>query len=266
MGTTRGARLGGSLVAATLCMAVGGCATTGGPEDRDPAEGLNRAFYQVNEGLDKVLKPVAQVYADITPQPVRSSITNFFDNASSLDTILNNFLQGKGQDGFASFGRFLVNTTFGLGGLFDPATKMGLKRRTEDLGQTLGHYGAGEGAYLVLPLFGPTSVRDAPGIGVGAVLSPWFWFSGTVLWPVSAVNAINTRANLLEATRVRDEAALDPYVFTREAWRQRREFDVYDGNPPPSGLDDFMLEDSEAEAEPSAGGGAGGESAQLRIE
>lgn len=249
----RYSRAARTLLAAAACGVMAGCATNQAAlEANDPLEPMNRGLYQVNEGLDKVIKPVAEVYADVTPEPVRNSVTNFYDNLGYLNTVLNNFLQGKGKDGFTALGRFLVNSTFGIGGLFDPATKLGMERRTEDLGQTLAHYGADEGAYLVLPLFGPSSVRDAPDAATSLFLTPLFYLGGTVLFPVTALNAVNTRANLLEATRVRDQAALDPYVFTREAWRQRRLYEIYDGDPPPVSLDEFMGEDFFEEEEEAA--------------
>ncbi len=127
---------------------------------------------------------------------------------------------------------------------------MGLVKHEEDLGQTFGVWGAGEGAYLVLPFFGPDSIRDVGDRATSAFLNPLFYLNGTVVLPLTALNAINTRANLLEASRVRDQAALDPYVFTREAWRQRREFLIYDGNPPAYELDDFLDDDDADTDEP----------------
>lgn len=236
--------------ALALCAGLSGCVSNQPVADTDPLERINRTFYDVNEKLDKVLKPVAQAYADVTPRPVRTSVTNFFDNASSLNTILNTLLQGKLLDTLASTGRFIVNSTFGVGGLFDPATKMGLTRREEDLGQTFGRYGAGEGAYMVLPLLGPSSLRDAPDIATSLLLSPFYYLTSAVTIPLGFVNAINTRANFLEATRVRDEAAIDPYTFTREAYRQRRNYDIYDGKPPSTGLDEFIEDENGAPAEP----------------
>ena len=137
-------------------------------------------------------------------------------------------------------GRFIINSTIGIGGLFDPATELGLEQHNEDLGQTFGVWGMGEGAYLTLPLVGPNSVRDLPNMATAMALSPFTYMNAVITVPLGVVNAINTRANLLEATSIRDQAALDPYVFVREAYRQQREFDIYDGDPPTEGIDDLL--------------------------
>jgi len=214
---------------------LGGCATTA--NQGDPLIGLNRVFYDINQGLDRhLIKPIAEGYSRVTPKPVRTGITNFFDNISYINVIFNDVLQGKINQGLADSGRFLINSTIGSGGLFDPASGMGLNKHNEDLGQSFGVWGAGEGAYLDLPLLGPSSVRDAPDLATSTYLNPLFYVTTTVTLPLGALNVINKRANLLEVTRVRDEAALDPYIFTREAYRQKRIFDIYDGNPPEQDL------------------------------
>jgi len=238
-----------ALVAALVMVLAGAPAVQA--NEGDPLEGVNRAFYDLNDGLDRFFfKPVAEGYVRIAPNPVRRGVTNFFDNVSYLNVILNDFLQGKLGQFFKDSGRFVVNSTLGIGGLFDPATSMGLGKHEEDLGQTFGVWGAGEGAYLVLPFFGPDSIRDVGDRATSAFLNPLFYLNGTVVLPLTALNAINTRANLLEASRVRDQAALDPYVFTREAWRQRREFLIYDGNPPAYELDDFLDDDTGTDEPP----------------
>ncbi len=213
-------------------------------EDGDPFEGLNRGFYSFNDGLDRhFFQPVAEGYVKVTPSPVRKGVTNFFDNVSYINVIFNDVLQGKLGQFVRDSGRFVVNSTVGIGGLFDPATSMGLTQGNEDLGQTFGVWGAGEGAYLVLPLFGPDTIRDVPDRVTASFLNPLFYLNSVVTIPLTALNAINSRANLLEASRVRDQAALDPYVFTREAFRQRREFLIYDGNPPMSDIDELLEDD-----------------------
>lgn len=244
MTTTKTARLGAlAILALALAAAPAGAQPNG---EGDPFEPLNRAFYDFNDGLDRHLfKPLAEGYVKITPAPVRRSVTNFFDNVAYLNVVLNAFLQGKLLQFLQDAARFVVNSSLGIGGLFDPASEMGLPAHEEDLGQTFGVWGAGEGAYLVLPLFGPDSIRDVGDRVTSSLLNPLFYLSSTVVIPATAVNAINTRANLLEASRVRDQAALDPYVFTREAYRQRREFLIYDGNPPTTGLEEFLDEDFE---------------------
>ncbi len=212
-----------------------GCASSPeAREDGDPLEPMNRGFHGINTGLDDlILRPIAETYVDYTPEPVRTSVSNFFDNASYANVFLNDFLQGKFSQGFSDIGRFLVNSTVGILGLFDPATGMGLERHDEDLGQTLGVWGAGEGAYLELPFYGPNSVRDAPDIPVSTYTNALFYISeAAVTIPLAILGIIDTRAQFLTATRVRDESALDAYIFTREAYRQRRVHLIYDGDPP----------------------------------
>lgn len=222
-----------------------GCATTqnaDGVGDDDPIEPANRVFFNINETLDKhLLKPVAETYVDITPVPVRTGITNFFNNLTYLNVILNDFLQGKFEQGVNDSLRFIFNSTLGIGGLFDVAgNDMGLVANDEDFGQTLAVWGFDKGSYLYIPLFGPNTVRDSTDFVPSTLLNPFFYVTSAVLFPVNAINAINTRANLLEASNIRDEAAIDPYSFTREAHLQQREFLIYDGNPPVSGYDDIF--------------------------
>ena len=211
-----------------------GCATSPDGLEGDPFQPLNRGFHNINTGLDElIVKPVAEGYVAVTPDGLRSSISNFFGNASYPNVILNDFLQGKFADGFSDIGRFLVNSTIGIGGLFDPATDMGLREHDEDLGQTFGSYGAGEGAYLELPFFGPSSLRDVGDIPVSTYTNLLFYIGeATITVPLGILSAIDTRAQLLDATRLRDESALDTYIFTREAYRQRRTHLIYDGDPP----------------------------------
>lgn len=214
-----------------------GC-VSGSAEDRDPLEGVNRVIYNVNDTLDKALiKPVATVYSKVTPKGMRMGLTNFFDNVGYINVIANDLLQGKFRQASQDTGRFLLNSTVGFGGLFDVASSAGLKKNDEDFGQTLGKWGFGEGAYLVLPVRGPNSLRDAPDLATSLFLNPLFYVGGAVTLPLGIVSGINERANMLEATRIRDEAALDAYSFTREAYRQNREYKIYDGNPPNADID-----------------------------
>ena len=231
-----------------LFVLFSGCATTqDGVKNDDPIESTNRVFFDVNETLDKhLLKPAAEAYVSVIPTPIRTGITNFFDNLGYLNVILNDFLQGKFNQGIADSLRFLYNSTLGIAGFFDVSTDIGIPGNDEDFGQTLAVWGMDKGSYLYLPFFGPNTARDTTNIPVGMLLNPLFYASGIVLFPINAVNAINTRANLLEASNIRDEAALDPYAFTREAYLQQREFLIYDGDPPLSGYDDiFDQEDDE---------------------
>ncbi len=240
-----------ALIALGLMVSIGGCATTQANRNNndDPLEGFNRAMYKFNDTVDKyVLIPVAETYADYTPQPIRTAVTNFFSNISTLNTMVNDFLQGKIEHGLDDLGRIIINSAFGIGGLFDPATGLGIANHDEDFGQTLGVWGAGEGFYLVLPFLGPSSARDAPGLGVGAVLNPGFYISSVAIPPIGALGVVNERSNLLEATRIRDEAALDPYVFTREAYRQKRLSEIHDGEPPIEDIEEGLEEEEAEEA------------------
>ncbi|MGE0386708.1 MAG: VacJ family lipoprotein, partial [Gammaproteobacteria bacterium] len=200
MRTTTGTRLRVIALAAAAALGFGSAACAQNGEDNDPFENTNRAFYKFNDGLDvHIFQPLARGYVKVTPQFFRTSVTNFFDNMGYLNTIANDLLQGKLVRFFQDSGRFVINSTLGIGGLFDPASEMGLKQNSEDLGQTFAVWGAGEGAYLVLPLLGPDTVRDVPDRATSMLLTPTFWINSVVTFPLGALNAINTRANLLEA-------------------------------------------------------------------
>jgi phospholipid-binding lipoprotein MlaA len=225
-------------------VAIGsGCASNQikGSSDNDTLEPVNRVSYNFNETLDQyILKPIAEPYAKYTPEVYRSGITNFFDNLTYLNVVLNSFLQGKFGQGFSDATRFIVNSTIGFAGLNDIATPMGLEKHNEDLGQTLAVWGVDQGSYLYIPLGGPNTVRKVPDIATSTLLNPFFYITSAILFPISALNIINTRANLLEATNIRDEAAVEPYSFTREAYLQQRENLIYDGSPPIEGYDDIF--------------------------
>jgi phospholipid-binding lipoprotein MlaA len=216
-----------------LALAAAGCATTQA-DPRDPLEGLNRAVFAFNDRADKiVLKPAARLYRNLTPRVLRDGVRNFFNNIDDLFIGANNLLQGKPADAASDWLRLAVNTTLGLLGFIDWASDMGLEKHDEDFGQTLGRWGAGDGMYLVLPLLGPSTLRDTAALPVD-------WAGDPVLWhtPVDERNAltasriVSRRADLLEASRTLEEAALDRYVFLREAALQRRRSLVYDGRPP----------------------------------
>lgn len=221
-----------------------GCASTNNP--RDPLEPINRAVYKFNDTLDKiVMKPVATVYREVLPEIVRTGVTNFFNNLYDILTALNNLLQGKIVDAASDVGRIAVNTTVGLAGLFDPATEIGLEKHKEDFGQTLGRWGIGDGPYLQIPFFGPSSFRDVVGAFVDFKVDPIYWIwrnhmaTRNSMW---GLYFVNLRASLLDSTKILDEAALDPYEFQRDAYLQRRRNLVYDGNPPPQKDEDEMPE------------------------
>ena len=238
------------LLALGCAALVSGCASSSATKNdpSDPWEGPNRAFYNFNDSIDRnFFTPVAKGYVKVTPQPVRSGVTKFFDNVGYINVIANDLLQGKLGDFASDTGRFVVNSTVGVGGLFDPATGLGMPAHDEDLGQTFGVWGAGEGRYMVLPLMGPSSIRDVPGVASSMALNPLTYLNPVVTIPLGVVNAVNARANLLEASNIRDQAALDPYTFVREAYRQQREFKIFDGNPPSDDIDDY-IDSGEAEA------------------
>jgi len=232
------------IIALLFVSLASGCASTqtkDGETNNDTLEPVNRASFNLNETLDEyILKPIAEPYAKYTPEIYRSGITNFFDNLSYLNVVLHSFLQGKLGQGFSGITRFIVNSTLGIGGLNDIATPMGLAKHNEDFGQTLATWGVGQGSYLYVPLSGPNTVRNSPDMVTSTLLNPFFYISSAILFPVSALNIINTRANLLEATNLRDEAAIEPYTFTREAYLQQRQNLIYDGNPPIEGYDDIF--------------------------
>ncbi len=229
---------------AGLALMLTACATVESPDETDPFESANRSFYGFNDGLDRAFfKPVATAYANVTPDPVRDSVTNFFNNVSYLNVLFNDILQGKFGQFVEDSGRFVVNSTIGIGGLFDPASSMGLERHNEDLGQTFGKWGAGEGAYLVLPFVGPNSVRDVPDIASSTLLNPLTYLNAVVTIPLNVMNLINTRANFLDATDFVDQAAIDPYTFVRESYRQRRDFLINDGQSQDDEYEQYIEED-----------------------
>jgi phospholipid-binding lipoprotein MlaA len=217
-----------------LALFLPGCAALGGNSPDDPWEGFNRKTFALNDAVDRtVLKPVAKAYVRTVPGFARTGVRNFFANLADIGTGLNNVLQGKLRDGAGDLGRFGINTVVGVAGLWDVATPVGLQKHNEDFGQTLGWWGMPPGPYVVLPLFGPSTARDAP----AKLVDPSHYYSsalgnGGAYWGYWAGGAVNTRANLLPADKVLDEAALDRYAFVRDAWLQRRESQVHDGAVP----------------------------------
>ncbi len=212
----------------------GGCASTGNP--RDPLEPINRGIYHFNDGVDTLLvKPAAELYRGMVPSLVRSGVSNFFSNIGDVIVALNNLLQGKLTQAVSDVGRIAVNTTAGLLGVFDVATEIGLEKHNEDFGQTLGYWGMDDGPYLMLPLLGPSNVRDTLGLIVDFKTDPLAYVSPprdrNVLW---GLRFLNRRSELLETSRILDSAALDPYEFLRDAYLQRRRNLIFDGNPPAS--------------------------------
>jgi len=216
-----------------LSALLGGCATGPNANPNDPLEPLNRAVFNANDKLDQyVATPVAKGYKAVTPQPVRTAITNFFSNLGDVGNTVNNLLQGKGVAAMESLMRVAVNTVFGLGGLLDIATPAGLHKQPQDFGLTLGTWGAQSGPYLVLPLFGPSSIRDGLGLAADFQLDPTSYAKPAVRNSLYGVNFVNTRTNLLGATDLLAEAALDKYSFVRDAYLQQRRYRLQEGKGP----------------------------------
>jgi phospholipid-binding lipoprotein MlaA len=223
-----------SLCAALLLAGtLAGCATSGG-NPADPLEPFNRAMFGFNDAADvAVVKPVAKAYRAVVPGIVRTGVSNFFSNLDDVWISVNDVLQGKFQQGVEDFGRVLFNSTFGIAGIFDFASDVGMQKHNEDFGQTLGSWGFGSGAYLVLPILGPSTIRDGFGLLLDTRADLVFQIDGVPVHnSLYATRAISNRANLLDASSVIDSAALDKYSFVRDAWLQRRRNLVYDGNPP----------------------------------
>jgi phospholipid-binding lipoprotein MlaA len=194
---------------------------------------MNRKTFAFNDAVDRaVLKPVAQGYQRVTPPFVREGVNNFYGNLEDVGTGLNNFLQGKIGEGLSDTGRVIVNSIFGVFGLWDVATPLGLEKHEEDFGQTLGAWGVAPGPYFVIPFLGPSTVRDAPAKAVDPAVFYNDFLPDRVYWSWWGVDKVRTRANLLKAEGVLDDAALDKYSFIRDAWWQRRRNQVYDGSPP----------------------------------
>ncbi|WP_175688066.1 MlaA family lipoprotein [Burkholderia anthina] len=218
-------RIRHAALAVAAVAALSGCATVQTPTKGDPLEGFNRTMYKFNDTVDTyALKPVAKGYQYAVPQPVRESVTNFFSNIGDVYIAANNIVQLRIADGVGDIMRVVINTVFGVGGLFDVATIAKLPKHTADFGITMGRYGVPSGPYLVLPLLGPSTLRDTAGLGVDYVGNPLTYVKPDGLsWGLFGVNLVNARANLLGAGDVLDAAALDKYSFVRNAYLQRRQ-------------------------------------------
>ncbi len=220
----------------TACLSLlGACASL--PKDsqrspRDPWERMNRGTYKFNDALDRgIVKPVAKGYAKVTPQPVRTGVTNFFDNIETPITIANDLLQWQVRAFFNDTARLVLNTTLGIGGLLDPATRAGLDKNDRDFGQTLGMWGVKSGPYVVLPVLGPSDVRDAVGRAADDFANPRHYVHNSwVAWGMWGVRGIDSRSRLLYADNIL-QGAYDPYAFVRNAYLQHRDFKVSGGQP-----------------------------------
>jgi len=219
----------GATLALTFSL-MAGCATGPDANPRDPLEPFNRGVYQFNDAVDTaVLKPVATAYQKVTPSPVRTGVGNFFGNLGDLWSSVNAGLQLRPREATENLMRFSVNTVFGLAGLLDIASEMGIPRTRLDFGQTMGRWGAPSGPYLVLPLLGPSSVRDGTGLIVDVVGDP---VTGVDHVPtrnsLMALRVVDTRAGLLRAGTLLDDAALDKYSFMRDFYLNRRQNQIED--------------------------------------
>jgi len=235
-----------------LTLTLDGCATlpSGKPDPSDRFERVNRSVYSFNRAIDHaVVRPVARAYVKVTPAPVRRSISNFFTNLDYPVTIVNDFLQGKLHDGFSDVGRFGVNTVVGIGGLFDPASHWGMEKHNEDFGLTLARWGLRSGPYLMLPILGPSTVRDAPGRVADRFVTPTSYVNNTgVEVGAFVVKGVTARAGVLDMDTLID-SAFDPYAFVRNAWLQRREYQIHNGNMP-----ETMMPDDESGRKPAEEG------------
>lgn len=225
------------LACIALAVALQGCATApagSAPSAGDPIESWNRSVFAFNEAVDEnAIKPVAKGYVNVVPSMVRTGVTNFFANFKDAWSAVNSVLQGKVGNGISNAMRVGTNTVLGFGGLLDWATEFRIERFPEDFGQTLGVWGFGAGPYIVWPLLGPSSVRDSFGLPLDMYVTPGFLIEDTEAGiGLSVLNVVNTRANLLNATGILDDAVLDKYTFVRDGYLQRRNSLVYDGNPP----------------------------------
>lgn len=215
------------------CALLAGCAAT--PSRVDPFEPMNRAMYSFHEVVDgNLIKPIAETYVKTAPEPVRTGVSNFFGNIDDLFTGINNALQGRKERAGDDFGRVLLNSTFGIVGIFDLASTMGIAKDKNDFGITFGKWGAPAGPYLFIPLFGPTTVRDGTGALVRIYASPIGYLRNVPLRnSLYGLGYLDTRAQLLGAESVLETAALDKYRYLRNAYLRARRYQVYDGKPPP---------------------------------
>jgi len=231
-------RLSGLALAVTACAVLSGCATSANPQD--PFEKFNRASFAFNDTVDRtVLKPVATGYKNVTPGFVQTGVGNFFGNLSDAWSAVNNLLQGKGEAGMTDVTRVALNSTFGILGLLDIASEAGLQKHNEDFGQTLGYWGVPSGPFLMLPLLGPSTIRDTSALPADRWGDPWKYKDPHNWRNIgSGVRVIDQRASLLDASNLLEEAALDRYEFLRDGYLQRRQSQVYDGNVPRAAAED----------------------------
>ncbi len=224
----------GAVPAVLAALLACGCASNPNRDPRDPLEPYNRAMFRFNSDFDKAfVRPLAKGYKAIAPAPVDRGITNFFNNIDDFTSFVNNILQFKMSRAGSDLGRMFMNSTVGVLGFFDVATNAGLPSYKEDFGQTLGYWGMEPGAYFILPIFGPSTMRDNIGFAGDILTDPFFSVQkDKIYWGFVSLRVVDRRADLLAAGDILEDAAVDPYVFLRDAYLQRRRNLVYDGNPP----------------------------------
>ncbi|WP_368622760.1 VacJ family lipoprotein [Paraburkholderia sp. BR13444] len=253
-------KLRNTALALTAAGLISGCATAPDRKPGDPFEPVNRAIFTFNDGVDRYIAvPVAKGYQKVTPQPLRTAVSNFFSNLGDLTNAANALLQLKITDATEDIMRFAFNSVFGIGGLLDWATPAGLPKHHQDFGLTLGHWGIPSGPYLVLPLFGPSTVRDSMGLVVDVKFNPLNYVEPATRNPLYVLQFVSTRSDLLGATSLLEQAALDKYSFVRDAYVQQRlaRLRGTSNNPPPlPEYDDHG--DTGPAAAPAAGAPAGG--------
>lgn len=212
---------------------LAGCATTSG-DSRDPLEGLNRGVYQFNEAADKVVfDPIGRGYNTVTPEIVDEGVTNFFGNLGEISNFVNNVLQLKVDGAANTVVRFMINSTLGIGGFFDVVGDSGVPMESEDFGQTLAYWGIGSGPYLVLPILGPSTVRDTGGLVADTFMNPITYIeSDTAQYGLIALGIVDTKADLLAAGGLVSEAALDEYDFVKNAYFERRRNQISNDTAP----------------------------------
>ena len=235
-----------------LAASLSGCATapSGGSDaapvraEHDPLEPLNRSLYAINDAVDRVtLKPIARGYKAVVPEFARRGVTNFSRNLFTPRSAVNNFLQGKPGPGFSELGRFIINTTLGIGGLIDIATAQGMPVYDEDFGQTLAVWGAPEGPYLFIPILGPNTLLDAASIPIDIASDPLYHYdNSSVRDKVYVLRVIDLRMRLLTAEALLEDSK-DPYLTLRESYLQNRRFQVYDGSPPSTDEEEDLFEE-----------------------
>jgi phospholipid-binding lipoprotein MlaA len=222
-------KITGVIASIVLALMLAGCASQA---NKDPLEGLNRGIYKFNDTVDKAaIKPIAGAYKAVLPTPVRRGVNNFFGNLNTFVSTINNLLQFKFGNAFSEAGRFVINSTFGIAGVIDVASMDKIEKHSEDFGQTLGHWGVGNGAYLVLPFLGPSNLRDTAGLVVDTLaFDPITYIDNPATRnSLRGVKLIDKRAQYLPGSDLLDEAALDPYAFMRDAYTQRRATQLRDG-------------------------------------